>query len=322
MKCPQCAHQHPAKEGMACSKCNYRFTFNPKSINNLNFTDNKFVRAIAKASGNGTYHFTDNQLYSAYASQQKATRIFVLVFSFFLLCAIAVYFNHPTAGVIFAIVSGIGIVGSLTLKPSVMAREQFAERIQQWKSSGKKIEGLLERPGLHKPPPTWPEVDIYDYGVERILIVQRDILVDLLVLNGQHAEQRMLVISQNGYPDYLQERANQLILQRADLPVFFLHDAETGKSRDENPPTLEAFEWLTAQPKNFVDLGFYAEDFRQLKQTANYDQSNSERSLPVDALLMGSLATGVGACMVSGHTFAEELAREASNQAGVSSDFG
>ena len=48
--------------------------------------------------------------------------------------------------------------------------DTFQAAMKQWTSS-KKIQNLIQKPTLHKPPPNWKEGDIYDYGVERIFIV-------------------------------------------------------------------------------------------------------------------------------------------------------
>ena len=51
----------------------------------------------------------------------------------------------------------------------------------KWLRTGKtdRLQKMLTTAQLGTPPPDWPEPDIYDYGVERILIVEHDILVDL-----------------------------------------------------------------------------------------------------------------------------------------------
>ena len=61
--------------------------------------------------------------------------------------------------------------------------------------------------------------------MERILVVARDLLVDLMINNNRHTDQRILVLAESGYPDYLVPRARQLLEERCDLPVFLLHDA-------------------------------------------------------------------------------------------------
>lgn len=74
--------------------------------------------------------------------------------------------------------------------------------IRTWKAAGKPLAKLLEAPALHAPPAPYREGDIYDYGVERIVIVEHDLLVDLLVMNNQHAEQRALLASSASDGDF------------------------------------------------------------------------------------------------------------------------
>jgi len=70
---------------------------------------------------------------------------------------------------------------------------------------------MLVKAALHQPPPDFTEPDIYDYGVESILVVDRDILVDVFVKNGFHAQQHVLVISINRYPAYLLAEARKAL---------------------------------------------------------------------------------------------------------------
>lgn len=97
--------------------------------------------------------------------------------------------------------------------------------VRKWQGAGNEIPKLIESESLSNPPSDCKEGDIYDYGVERILIVERDILVDWLVLNDFHAQERTLVLSVSGYPDYLVPIARELIEQNANLPVCLLHDS-------------------------------------------------------------------------------------------------
>ncbi|MCI5138936.1 MAG: hypothetical protein D3922_11105 [Candidatus Electrothrix sp. AR1] len=47
--------------------------------------------------------------------------------------------------------------------------------VKQWQAGHGGGDGmLLLRPSLHEPPSDFPEKDFFDYGVERIIIVERD----------------------------------------------------------------------------------------------------------------------------------------------------
>jgi hypothetical protein len=321
MKCPKCGHKHPAKQGMHCSKCRHHFVFNPKESRTMGLTDGKFEAAIKRAGQNGTYFFTANQLYAAYASSQKVVRVPLIiggaVMAFGGIMFVA---TSPLIGMGLFAVASLAFLAAYFSKPQVLRREYFQAAVGKWLSRHGKIQGLITEPALHQPPPEWPEEDIYDYGAERILIVQRDLLVDLFVRNKQHAEQRMLVISESGYPEYLIPLANQLLDERDDLPVYLMHDADDAGTQMKN--RVRSLSWLRLRNHKLVDMGFFKSDFEKLKRTRNFDNRSSDRALPADALMMGAMVTGLGACFLTQSTFADELLRERANEMNSGSSFG
>lgn len=319
MKCPKCSYNQPAKQGLECSKCNYHFCFDPKSSG---LTDGKFLWAIRTASQNDTAFFTRNQLYAAYCRNLRKpiapTILGCVLAAIILLVAF-------TNAIVWLAAIGIGLGGislmSRLTPPSSIPYDTFMILIDQWHTSGRKIERLIDGPSLHDPPPEWNEADIYDYGVEQILIVQRDELVDLLVLNGAHAEHRALIISETGYPEYLMPHAQRLLDERQDLPIYLLHDADrTGLSMGTRLSNLN----LPLQGRKLIDLGMNADSFKKLKRTRQFDPKRRHRDLPVDALSTAFLVTGLAACFATETTLAsllEEQAREAA-LANSTSSFG
>lgn len=321
MKCPKCEKQHRVKLGMQCPHCKYVFSFNPKLPKSSRLTDGKFQAAINFAGKKGTVAYTSNQLYAAYAGRVKADHV-----QYFVAAVIAGFFSYSFLGTSVYVAAPIAcvavglIIAGIFHKPPALSRKDFFDCAKRWMVDGKKIPGLIFKPGLHTPPEEWGESDIYEYGVERILIVQRDILVDLMVRNNQHAEQRMLVISETGYPKYIVPHVARLLNERNDLTIFLLHDADAvGVGLKERIKTIP---WLPLKLHPVIDMGLFPDDFTKLKQTRNYENRQRERTLPADALLLGAMVTGMSACFASHSTFAEELMREAENRISSSSDFG
>ncbi len=321
MKCPECQHDQKVKYGMQCGRCGYRFTFNPKTFATKGLTDGRFLAAVQRASQQGTAVFTDNQLYAAYGIKARSNRMPLLVFGCLVgFVGLMITFANKVVGVAVLGVAAVLIALGVTARANVMRRAQFMDALDDWLMAGKEVPGLIREPSLHQPPESWPEPDIYDYGAERILIVERDLMVDLLVKNNQHVEQRMLVVSESGYPEYIVPHVNRLLEEHPQLPVFLMHDAdEHGIQLQQR---LQSLGWLKLGNHPVVDLGFFPEDFEQLKRTQNFENQRSDRMLPADALLIGSLATGLGACFASQCTFADELKREQQNQMAAGSSFG
>ena len=331
MKCPQCSRNHRlGKYGMKCG-CNYHFCFNPKAQGTLGLTDGKFLGWVRAASQNDTTYFTRNQLYAVYCRRLRKSPVTSLVIGgVLLILAAGIYFTispqrpgsdqAAQAGIAFFFgVAGIIIIGfGQYIARQAIPRQDFDFVLGRWLGHGRKLDRLLEQPSLHEPPPEWNELDIYDYGVERLLIVEHDLLVDLFVKNGVHAEQRMLVISESGYPDYLMEVARRLLDEQPDLPVFLLHDATAhGTAMQER---LLSSGMLPVESHPLVYLGMRPLDFRKLKRTKQFDRANSNRHLPVDALLLPFMAMGLGVAMTEQMAFSAII--EGQDEGGISDDFG
>ena len=326
MKCPQCSRNHRlGKYGMKCG-CNYHFCFNPKAQGTLGLTDGKFLACVRAASQNDTTYFTRNQLYAVYCRRLRKSPVTSLVIGgVLLMVAAGTYFiarhdNPEVRGVDYVLgVAGIIVIGfGQYIARREIPRQDFDFVLGKWLGQGRHLDRLLEQPSLHEPPPEWNELDIYDYGVERLLIVEHDLLVDLFVKNGVHAEQRMLVISESGYPDYLMEVARRLLDEQPDLPVFLLHDATAHGTAMQ--ARLLSSGMLPVESHPLVDLGMRPLDFRKLKRTKQFDRANSNRDLPVDALLLPFMTMGLGIAMTEQMAFSEII--EGQEEGGISDDFG
>lgn len=277
-------------------------------------TDGRFLSAIRGASQNDTAYFTRNQLYATYCRRRKhpwIPQIIISAFIFFL-----VIFILATNGLLFLaiIVSLFAFVFLLSAfaKPNLPTPEQFMSAIEYWIRDDKPIEKLIRQPSLHQPPPPSDEPDLYDYGVQRILFVQRDELVDLMVLNGMHAAESMLVLSVSGYPNYLLPKAVDLLNQQPDLPIHLLHDADT--TEHQMRQSLEKLN-LPLGDRKVIDLGFSPGDFARMKRMRQVAPKNRERDLPVDMLATPLLATGIAACFAGETTMAALLDEYAHEQA-------
>lgn len=317
MKCPECAYHQQVSKGMKCAKCGYRFYLNPKEPKSYGMTDGRFLAAIRSAGQNGTAYFTKNQLYAAYCRQQKVSRTPTIIgIIIATVVAILLWVSIPGPLALLPAFLAFILLFPLFSSPHTVPLQSFLSLIERWLNVGKPIDNLIQGPALHQPPPEWNENDIYDYGVERILIVQHDELVDLMVLNNAHAEQSMLVISESGYPQYLLPHAKRLLQERADLPIYLLHDADSvGRSMHSRIGRLN----LPIDNHPVIDLGMSAEDFKRLKRTHTFDQKSRGRELPVDALATPFLLTGLGACFATQTTMSALLAEHARESAVASS---
>ena len=80
----------------------------------------------------------------------------------------------------------------------------------------------------------------------------------------------MLIISECGYPDYLQDQTNAVLAERSNVNIYLLHDAdEEGVGMAER---IKNSSWLEPADNTINDLGFFPSDFEKLKRTEKYQK--------------------------------------------------
>jgi hypothetical protein len=283
---------------MKC-RCGYQFIFVP---NVDKITDNRFATAIKKASANDTCYFTMNQL-EAVVRRMEAKNPWVsgIVSLISLLVVVSLVYFDAADGVVI----GAFVIFSISLlvwlarilrKPTYLDVPQLFER---WQRRNGTVEKFISEPKLNEPPPEWTEPDIYDYGVERILIVERDILVDLLVKNNFHAEQGALILSEHGYPSYIEARAQTILKESPGTKVFLMHDStKTGVGMKGRVMTKYGLSDDTV-----VDLGVFPDDWKKQKAARPLGLRHDNYEAPVDLLTYPRLGAVTGAAFLAGVPF-------------------
>ncbi len=321
MKCPECSVNHPAKDGMRC-KCGRQFVFHRKTDG---ISDTQFLSAVSGASANDTYYFTLPQLHAEACRRMQRNvgcpfGCGVTLLGLAIVLVLMVYFSGLAGDFVsFAALlaaAGLGfcifaIYESSKSTPEFSAWETYVER---WKAvhATKGLEKLIEEPSMHQPPPDWPEPDLYDYGFEKLIIVQRDILVDWLVLNNMHASERALIISETGYPQYLFQHAARTLEENPRLPVYLLHDPTP--AGDEMQQRVRNSNLLALHDREIIDLGLSTADCQKMKGMQKIGADPEKSDVPIDTLRYGTLAGGVTAALATGVTLSYLLQQEAAAQ--------
>lgn len=233
MKCPNCSYnQLRGKNGMVCTKCRYQFVFDPQTPRSgCRMTDGKFLSVLAKVSRNGSYYFTEDELYhvAALRTRNKGGCIGgAIVAGGILTIGISIVFGEAFATLRFILIGilWLGLIAaSVMMQRKIMPRKTWDGIVKTWKVKRGEIPGLIREAGLHEAPPKQNEPDIHDYGAANLIVCQQDIQVDWLVLNEFHSGYAALVISENGYPGYIAIKADELLQTNPDMKVFLLHDA-------------------------------------------------------------------------------------------------
>ena len=278
--------------------CGYKFALDPKKP--PRFGDNFFQATIRRASANQTQYFTLNQLYTAACSlvvdkAAKRRRGCLFFFPVGVLAIVIGFFLVPeTARTVLYIWLGILVFGMSMVYfggRSLPRRRDWDTAVRRWQGANKEIPFLIQHPALLDRSAATTEPDLFAYGIERILICERDEIVDLLVLNRFHSEQGTLVVSENGYPSHLFPLAKRTISEVPATKVFLLHDA----SKTGCQMKLRLFEkgMLTGSNNHLFDLGVDRGHALQNPWFAKLAKANEGR-FPVDLFLPKRLITTLG----------------------------
>lgn len=289
MKCPSCSTNHRRRrDGMRCS-CGYTFVFDPQI--NKDMRDGRMNALINKVSANNTRFFTLNLLYGTYLRQPKINKgCFIIVFIISLLL-IAVPFliawGIPNNGldavfIGFLLLFFTSMIYLFQHYSKPMDMNIFADYFSHWQHNSQlKSNKFIEKTALQNPPPRWNESDIYNYGVEKVIILDDDLSVDLWIKNNEHVNQKALILSSDGYPSYLIEQLKTILSQQPEINIFSLHGLRTTLHR-------EAMRFQTATEINlenyhFVDLGFNKKQIQKSKRL-NHAYNAQNYDIPLDML--------------------------------------
>lgn len=282
-RCPACDRRVMAHR--TCPACGYVFKLDARPIRGRKLTDRAFAAMLRRAAGGAEHHFTRETLFAAWLDKRGMIGRIALVMTILYVVAAALLvaglFVNPVALFPLVIVS----IVILSFRSSLVAKKERAlmqEALGRWIRAGGETPGLIREPELGDAPPRAPEADVFDYGCEAIVIVDRDELVDLLVHNDFHVQRRALVLSQEGYPAHLEGRIKQLIEDAPEIPIFFLHGSQL--TAGEQQERLEARLGVALSPERGIDLGVSPEDKRLRPAFRRVAAWSSDGHFSADAL--------------------------------------
>ena len=278
--------------------CGYHFALDPKTDG---ISDRRFISFINGASCNGTFSFTETQLYTAACRKQltgwsgKSVLVLAGLLAVFLILALitenSFFFIFAFGVLTFTLLGAGNWVWCRFIKR--VSLSQFNDWFDKYSQIHGPIKGLIETAGLSEPPPEVGEPDVYDYGVERVLIVQRQILVDLLIANRIHLANRSVIVSGDGYPRYIAATVEKLLEESPELPVFLLHDADEEGTR-----------WAQSQQERYqssgrsvTDMGLSPDTVKKIRKLSVLKLKAKQYRAAVDALPMAMLANGIALSM-------------------------
>ncbi|EIJ42225.1 hypothetical protein BegalDRAFT_1329 [Beggiatoa alba B18LD] len=258
MRCPNCNHSQRFKDGLTCQKCAYQFALSPKTDG---ISDYVMRQLIQHLSGNGQFVFTKNQL-SAGLAQFLRRRypnlvgcggcllMLLFLFSFaipaFLRPYLPAQFLVPPLQYLLILIP-ISFLAPIILYARLTkeSRERYTkvpnQRINQiiekykHKYSSELDKLITDGKAFLLPQATEKNLNLdkntlvdavgLHYAPERILVVERDDIVDMLIRNRFHLQSKTAVVSQSGYPTHVFAACKHFVRKQANLPVYVAHDA-------------------------------------------------------------------------------------------------
>ncbi len=307
---------------MVCTKCGYRFRIDPQDWKSgfFRLNDKRFLDIVRRTNANGTRYITEEELYTAachprYKKGWGACMIAIGVVALFIFTLLIFHRTpEPLVGLLIAL-AGLFFIHS---RRPFLKRSKWDEVVKIWLQSGGEIQNLIRVPSLHDPPPQWKEPDIYDYGFERLLICDDRLTVDWLVFNGLHTQERALILSEDGYPDYLLDHARKSLEENPELPVFLLHAASThGVEMADRIRSAPHFP-LENQP--VTDLGVHPSQIKTLRLPR--ERVAEPDALPAHGLPYAPLAALLPYAFLHGVALQDAAAQLAAQGDSGSSSFG
>jgi hypothetical protein len=262
-------------------------------------------------------NYTDNQLFRVWCVQhyQSPGSRWVIGLAFI---ALVPFLMYAGVGVLWAAIPmGLGGVLIQSTMGDRTSRKAFDAALLGRMATDRAIPGLLRMPQLTESRAEL-EPDLYQHNVDRVLVVDSDLLVDFLVNNGFAAKNRVLIVSENGYPAHLAEIANRSMGQPSCL-VSLLEGLGC-----HDKPMLNRIRSQRALriPLRVVSVGLFAANLSQVRAWLYQVPAGDCVRVPVDMLPYEAFAGVLAECVREHISLSEFYQRQATKARHTTYDFG
>jgi hypothetical protein len=321
------------------------FALNPAQEPYL--TDLAVKKTIDKVSAFGRNYFTFNQLYAGLhkiAKKKAGVRRYGTIAAAVIgsvVAAMAVA-KLGMGWLVYLIVPGLALfVVWYVRRPVTVSHEKLTSAIKTYTTlhppenlvDGRRFERAMSKEELKD--------ELFGYAPERILIVQRDDMVDMLVMNHFHTDNKTVVLSASKYPSHVFSAVRKFLAKHPHIPVAVIHDASREGIRLKEK--LQSDPSWNLQGKEINDLGLGLEDVKRMgepiwvpatgrsrgRAPAARAEENMEQgmSVPVDyvapAVMTGVLGMAVVGMMgLMSQDLLAEQARQATTGSGSGGGYG
>lgn len=196
MKCLRCGKQNDYRArqagGRACTGCGQRFAFEPREGDPI--TDGAFSSALSEVSDDGRLAWLDRQLYYEVARRVRRRRLF-----------------HRL---------------TRRTRPS-LDYDAYASLFARWRTTYGEPAGQLKANAFARDVRRDERTqDAAEYGFDRLLVCGSDEIVDVLLANSFHVDNRCAVLSVTGYPSWAYELLMPRLRSSPPSLVAVVHDAD------------------------------------------------------------------------------------------------
>lgn len=278
---------------MTC-RCGYRFALNPRERPFI--SDVVVFRTIGRLSDFGSRFFTYNQLYvqlyNRLLRKKRRDRIMVAVLLAFASVAGSAALAALTGSTVLAGLAAAAAAAGLLLfvRRSVFISYDLVAKTLQIYTAAYPPANMVDGTRFEKAPPNGFQGDFLQFSPEKILIVDRNDIVDMLLLNRFYIEQKVLVLSAKQYPSHVFSACCKILEAHPEVPVMLMHDASReGYAMKRRLLTDPAWPLTEA---NVKDLGIHPWDVDQARRTFWMPAGLSSQTLS------GPIPAGVSAAEV------------------------
>ena len=316
MRCPECNRFQKYKEGMRCRSCGYKYVFNPKSDS---MRDNILRNIIDKVSDKYQYAFTRNQLaveicrYWGRGRRRWGLIVFVVLTTVLVVGWVQIDLSVFWITVFALSIIGLSIIFAILGKIILPKCTSFTEALKVIQRYDKAHPIKLLASGSAFVEAAHPVDDDFHYAPDRILVVERNDLVDMLIRNRFHQDTKTAVVSQEGYPNYIYAACQSFLTNHPRLPILVAHDGSPLGYRRVGQ-LRRSGNWSFVQGK-LIDIGLFKEQIqaygadlpwqdgrgRRLRFTDKHKKMVTEsHTLRIDFLAPRMLLTVLTSAMASG----------------------
>lgn len=313
MRCPDCKHNQRYRDGMRCGRCGYQFILRKRDDN---FSDHALRQLIQRLSDQGNHTFTLTQLAFAicrYWSRNTRGCLIASLGFVALLSAVFWFLFHSSFALVWiSLPLLLLLLWASRRKKSALPLAKAQQLIQRYHQVHPIA--LLADGQAFRQQPRLANQDL-QYAPERILVVERDDLVDLLVRNRFHLAHKTAVMGCSGYPQGVVAACRQFLARYPNLPVYVLHDASLNGFCLTTRLAADPLWPLAAYP--LIDLGLskesianagsltwlptsHGEPVQGVLSADHAKMLNAGYRFPLDGIPPKSLMNLLGAAMLGG----------------------